>query len=136
MKTKIEQNKHKIDLLFKIVKDHTGISKDRITSRTRLYKVVIARNTIGVMLHSELGMTIMSAGEVVNRDHASIHHYVRNHVDKMKYDSFYRDVYTEVSNAFWSLMSKADVNDISLRIKSLHREILQLKRTQELIQAK
>ena len=32
-------------------------------------------------------------------------------------------------------MSKADVNDISLRIKSLHREILQLKRTQELIQA-
>ena len=54
----------------------------------------------------------------------------------MKYDSFYRDVYTEVSNAFWSLMSKADVNDISLRIKSLHREILQLKRTQELIQAK
>ena len=88
------------------------------------------------MLHSGVGMTIMSAGEVVNRDHASIHHYVRNHVDKMKYDSFYRDVYTEVSNAFWSLMSKADVNDISLRIKVYTEKFLQLKRTQELIQAK
>jgi len=136
MKTKIEQNKHKIDLLFKIVKDYTGIPKEKIRNKTRVYEVAMARNTIGVMLHSELGMTIMATGEVVNRDHSSVHHYVRNHVDKMKYDAFYRNMYTEVSNSFWSKMSKADINDISLRIKSLHREILELKKTQELIKSR
>ena len=62
MKTKIEQNKHKIDLLFKLVKDYTGIPKEKIRNKTRVYEVAMARNTIGVMLHSELGMTIMATG--------------------------------------------------------------------------
>jgi len=128
-----QENKNKIKLLFEIIESTTGISKAQVSGKERLYKIAMARNTMGVMLHSELGMTIMNAGSVINKDHSTIHHYIRKHEDKMKYDSFYRKMYTKVTDTFWEKMCVADARDIDIKIKSLQKQIVELKRKQELL---
>ena len=128
-----QENKNKIKLLFEIIQSVTGIPKEKVISKERTYKIAMCRNTMGVMLHCELGMTIMNAGSVINRDHSTIHHYIRNHEDNIHYDSFYRKMYTKIADTFWEKMCVADARDIDLKIKSLQNQIVELKRKQELL---
>ena len=130
---KVEENKNKIDLLFNIIYDVAGVSRENIKGARRSDKCSISRNILGCILYNELGLTLVNTGAVIGRDYSTVVYYLRNHDNNIKYFKEYREVYTKTTNIFWKRLFPADSKDIDIQIKGLEKQIEELKRKQELI---
>ena len=75
------------------------------------------------MLHKELDITLMESAKIIGRDHSTIHHYVKNYDDNIKFYKEYRELYKLISESFWSQIMEADVKDLSLELKQLQNLI-------------
>lgn len=121
MKDIIKENK--VNLLFDVTEAITGIDRKSIVGKKRNKEYIIPRHIIGYMLHKELEITMMESGVLVGRDHSTIHHYVKNYDDNMKFYREFRDMYKLISDSYWNQIMDADVKDLSLELKQLQNLI-------------
>ena len=117
MKDTIKENK--IHLLFDVTEALTGINRKSIVGKKRNKEYILPRHIIGYMLHKELDITLMESAKIIGRDHSTIHHYVKNYDDNIKFYKEYRELYKLISESFWSQIMEADVKDLSLELKQL-----------------
>ncbi len=121
MKDTIKENK--IHLLFDVTEALTGINRKSIVGKKRNKEYILPRHIIGYMLHKELDITLMESAKIIGRDHSTIHHYVKNYDDNIKFYKEYRELYKLISESFWSQIMEADVKDLSLELKQLQNLI-------------
>ena len=121
MKDIIKDNK--INLLFDVAESITGIDRKSIVSKKRHKQYILPRHIVGYMLHKELEITIIESGKLVGRDHSTIHHYVKNYDDNMKFYREFREMYKLISESYWNQIMDADVKDLSLELKQLQNLI-------------
>jgi len=64
-----------------------------LTVKSRLRQNVYARHAAANFLNKTIDLTLTYCGEVLNKDHATIIHSVREHENLYKYDKEYRFKY-------------------------------------------
>jgi len=121
---------NKIELLFHIAEVVTGINEEELKSKLRARPRVIVRSIVGYILHMELGLSVVQAGSVINRDHSTVVYYCKVHKDNFDWYKRYRDTYTKISETFWGNYIAAEKQDIKRQVASLERLINRLQRKQ------
>jgi len=119
----VAENKNKIDLLFEIAEEKMGVTKEQILSYDKPKEVAIARNIIGSILNTELGLSLKDSGKEISRDRTTLIYYTKTLEGNIKFNKYFRDNYNYISDNFWDRISRADIEDIDLQIESLYKEI-------------
>ena len=114
---------NKIDLLFKVTESITGANRKQISSKKRYKELIVPRHIVGYMLHKELDITLIESGKIINRDHSTVHHYIKTYDDNMGFFREYKEMYNLIADTYWSQIMDADVEDISLEVKNLQNLI-------------
>lgn len=89
----------KIELIIKDI-DSSFKTNCLINSRKREY--VQARHALSYYLYHKKRMTQMSIGKIINKDHSSIIHSIRQHKDLYRFCNEYKECY----NKFISLQEE------------------------------
>tara|TARA_Y100001973_G_C5059470_1_gene261917 strand:- start:76 stop:483 length:408 start_codon:yes stop_codon:yes gene_type:complete len=110
---------NKVDMLFGITEALSGATRKMITSKKRHQNVALPRNIIGYMLHNELGVTVVNSGKIINRDHSTITHYTKTFENNYNYYTEFKELYTNISEIFWSNFLEAHSCDIDIEVKNL-----------------
>ena len=74
------------------------VTYEEVKSRTRLSKVVRARQMIAYVLHKIIGMTLSQIGELLSRDHSTIIYSWREVEKFLDFDIELREVLEDVIN--------------------------------------
>ena len=119
----VVENKNKIELLFNVVEKQMGVNQKEIKGLRKHKEVVIARNIVGCILNTELGLSFKESARAIERDRTTILYYIKVLDNNINYFKFFRENYNAISDKFWSKMSRADAEDIELQIQNLHTEI-------------
>jgi hypothetical protein len=119
----LAENKNKIDLLFEITEKKMGVTREQILGYDKPKEIAIARNIIGSILNTELGLTLKDSGKEISRDRTTVIYYAKTLEGNIKFNKYFRDNYNYISDNFWERISRADIEDIDLQIESLHKEI-------------
>jgi chromosomal replication initiation ATPase DnaA len=85
-----------IELMFNTIEAITGTTKKEILSSSRKRKCVVARTYCAILLRDMFKMTFVEAGQMLNRNHASIIHALKAHKTDMKHDPTYSWRFKEV----------------------------------------
>lgn len=72
------------------------VTKDHIISNSRLARIVKRRYMAIYTLRAELGYTLKEICDYFHRDHSTVIYAVKTHIDRMKYDTDYRDLYNRL----------------------------------------
>jgi hypothetical protein len=75
----------------------TKIKKEQLLSSTRKRIVADTRICLANVLRKGLNLTQHSVGEILDRDHASVHHYENEH-SKMMHFNFYSSMFNTLMN--------------------------------------
>lgn len=118
---------NKIHLLFEVTEAITGITRKEICGKKRFAEIIFPRHIVGYMLHKELDIKMVTAGQIIGRDHSTICHYVKSYDDNMGFVKEFREMYTIIADTFWSQIIDADVEDITLEVKKLQNLIDKLE---------
>ena len=82
------------DEVFALLKEVSGISKERVKSKSRHDDVVVARKTFANAVRKLYPyMSLTKVGAYLNRSHCTVIHYTKNHKYSMMYDKNYRIMY-------------------------------------------
>jgi len=81
--------------LLRIMRIHLRITNDEIKSSSRKRKLVDRRMIIAVILYNKCTFSYSELGRFINRDHATIMHYLKKHKDLMATNVDYRNLYIE-----------------------------------------
>lgn len=81
-----------VDALIQNVCDHFGINIHNIADKTRKREYVEARGIISYHLRRRTNKSFMDIGELFNKDHASIMHYIKRTENLMDVDSKYKEL--------------------------------------------
>lgn len=127
----VAENKNKIDLLFEITEQKMGVTKEQILSYDKPKEIAIARNIIGSILNTELGLSLKDSGKEISRDRTTLIYYAKTLEGNIKFNKYFRDNYNYISDNFWERISRADIEDIDLQIESLYKEINKLRETKK-----
>lgn len=79
-----------IDKTFHVIQKTANISKEQILSQTRTKELVFARMLISCIMRLN-GFTFAQIGELLNRNHSTIMHYLNNFDYYKKYDKEFCD---------------------------------------------
>lgn len=101
MKTKVKYTPE-INLLFKIVQEETQYSKKDVKSKYRFRELVNARIVSYAVLDYILNYNTSQIAYILNRDHSSVIHYRKKHIDHYKYDKKYKFLYDKIKRAIYS----------------------------------
>jgi len=104
-----------------------NVKKKEISSRTRTRNLVNARVLFSHLVNKYTSYTKTRIGRMINRDHASVLHYLKNHPIFVECDFEYKLLHTQCEAL---IRDKANLYDFSNQItyiESLHQEIEYLK---------
>lgn len=127
---------YKADILFKVIKEVTGISKNEIISKNRKKDIAIVRNIAGYMLHKDIGMTTTDTAEIIKRDHSTVVYYSKMFETNYDYWRDFKNIYDIVSKYFWSEFTTCHKEELDLQVKSLESLIEKLKQRTEYLLTK
>ncbi len=115
------------DSLFKIVSVCSGFNYNQLRSTIRKQDLVVARSILAMLMLEE-DITCKRAGECINKNHATVVHYKKNHKHSMEYYTPYRELYLACKDEYLTSYREARVEHIDLQIKDLQRTIKKLKK--------
>jgi len=104
-----------------------NIDKDEMYSRTRTRNLVNARVLFSHLVNKYTSYTKTRIGKMINRDHATVLYYLKNHPSFVECDFEYKLLNTQCEAL---IKDKANLYDFSNQItyiESLHQEIEYLK---------
>lgn len=79
-----------------IIKEINRVFKCNLLSTNRKRNNVNGRFAVSHYLRTHEKMTLVSIGNSINKDHASILHYLKQHNDLYKYDRNYKYLYDQI----------------------------------------
>lgn len=97
-----------------------------LRSKNREQKIQLTRAILGVVLH-ENKTTIKRIGEIINRHHATVLHYMQHHKDNLDYYQEYKELYYQVKDEYRTGYRRAKVDIMEQQIKELQDSIKTLK---------
>lgn len=74
-----------------------NITPDDIYSQDRTQHILYARHTFNYLCRRVLGMSLTSVGRIINRDHSTIIHSVRQTQDLIEYDRNFARTYKQIA---------------------------------------
>ena len=94
-KIDVRTNKAKWTDAMRVVCQVYQITPDDIYSRIRKQHILYARHTFNYVCRKTLGMSLDSIGRIINRDHSTIIHSVRQTQDLIDYDRNFAKTYQQ-----------------------------------------
>lgn len=91
-----------VDLLFSIIAEEFGISRERITSDDRRTVCLFGRETIAAILRKEDCYKLKAIGRVLNRDYSTVINSLKKFEYDYKYNIHYRDKFDKIKNKYIS----------------------------------
>jgi len=113
-----ERTQTDVDSVFEMVCDITGVPKEQILSTKRYRHIVDARKILVNVLRKVLKLTCYQTGAVVNKDHSSVVHYDKMHINHMN-EPEYRRMYSAVSGAYLIRKSVRDEENLQTQFRNL-----------------
>tara|TARA_R110002153_G_scaffold67259_1_gene179254 strand:- start:434 stop:859 length:426 start_codon:yes stop_codon:yes gene_type:complete len=124
---KNEAKLYKANMLFKTIKQVTGLSKEVLLSKDRKKEIAVVRSILGYMLYREIGFTSTDTAKIIERDHSTVVYYGKMFDENYHYYKEYRDSYNLITESFWSKNTANESEEIDLQVKSLQSLIEKLK---------
>ena len=115
------------EALIEIVEYVSKKSRKQLRSSYRGVEVAVPRSILGYMLREE-GITIKRVGEIINRHHASILKYSKDHEHNMSFNQDYKAMYLAIQDEYVSGYRGAKVDKIQEQIDELQTSIAKIKR--------
>lgn len=81
--------------IHRIIEDANKVFEGDALHSDRKLGNVAARKAVGYYFHRVMGFSCTRAGEFINKDHATVLHYCREHLNDLKYNKEYRAKYNE-----------------------------------------
>tara|TARA_R100000951_G_scaffold58086_1_gene48770 strand:+ start:3673 stop:4119 length:447 start_codon:yes stop_codon:yes gene_type:complete len=92
-KVKVYKLDPQIGRILATVSRLTEVPISKIRGKSRLSEIVAARRICMVLISEIGGYTLTTIGGVFNRDHTTVLHAVKQHMDYMDVDKAYRDFF-------------------------------------------
>ena len=73
-----------------------GIREKQVMAKKRTRLFVQARTTIAAILRFNYNMPLMRIGKIMDKDHSTIIHMLKNHRQDMEYDLEYKKKYEQI----------------------------------------
>lgn len=117
----------KNDLLFvkKVVEDVTGV--EDISTKTRTFDVSMARWIYIKIARENTTSPLKAIGEVINRDHTTVLHGLKNIDFELSYNSDLQTKYDRALIISLSKLNTQNIEQIDQRISELKSELLRLE---------
>ena len=117
----------KNDLLFvkKVVEDVTGV--EDISTKTRTFDVSMARWIYIKIARENTTSPLKAIGEVINRDHTTVLHGLKNIDFELSYNSDLQTKYDRALIISLSKLNTQNIEQIDQRITELKSELLRLE---------
>jgi hypothetical protein len=115
------------DLLFvkKVVEDVTGV--EDISTKTRTFDVSMARWIYIKIARENTTSPLKAIGEVINRDHTTVLHGLKNIDFELSYNSDLQTKYDRALIISLSKLNTQNIEQIDQRISELKSELLRLE---------
>jgi chromosomal replication initiation ATPase DnaA len=96
---KLHPNDSNFDIqeLYDKIEFASGVSKVEIRSKVRKPRYVYAR-MIFVKKCTEVGITSMRAGQLINKDHSTVAYYLKKYKDELMYNSEFKEIVNKINN--------------------------------------
>ena len=91
----------KEEILFNVVYDLTGVSKEDIAREVRLRRISDPRRMVAYVLHKKLEYGSEHTGEIMSRDHATVLYLCKSHELLMETNDDYKDTYNKIYSEFY-----------------------------------
>lgn len=120
-----------VKLLFEIVEEKTGLTKDVLISGCRKPHIIDIKRIIGAVLRKHTKMRLWQIGEALGGlDHSCISHYLKTNQDLMDTDYIFREKFVLMESGF---ISKRESVEVKLNMKlrerqEINREINRLRK--------
>lgn len=126
----------KEEILYNVVYDITGISKEDLDKQQRLRRVSDPRRMVAYILHEKIGYVLEHTGIVMNRDHATILYLCKSHKLLMETNDDYRDTYNKIYSEWYyrcnHVKYEPDINETISQIltdnDNIRQQLIKLKR--------
>lgn len=117
----------KNDLLFvkKVVEDVTGV--EDLATKTRTFDVSMARWIYIKIARENTTSPLKAIGEVINRDHTTVLHGLKNIDFELSYNSDLQTKYDRALIISLSKLNTQNIEQIDQRISELKSELLKLE---------
>lgn len=86
------------EVLFQEIEKFTGITKEELQSKTRLREVVDARIMYSYIMKSKTVLTLSKIAKIINRDHSSVIHHIKQFKNLQKTDKNFNMTYLKILN--------------------------------------
>ena len=132
-KVKVYKLDPQIGRILATVSRLTEVPISKIRGKSRLSEIVSARRICMVLISEVGGYTLTTIGGVFHRDHATVLHAVKQHMDYMDVDKAYRDFFNicEIAVGIHKIGDSKNKDDIieklAQRIEHLEEENSDLK---------
>lgn len=124
-----------VKLLFEIVEEKTGISKEVILSGSRKPHLIDVKRIIGDVLRRHTKMRLWQIGEVLGGlDHSCISHYLKTNQNLLDTDYKFRETFILIENNFTSSKDLVEIKLESMleERKRVNKEISRLRKLVEI----
>lgn len=96
-KIDIREHKHQWSDVMRCVCQVFNLTPDDIYSPIRTQQIIYARHTFNHICRTRLNMSLEAIGRIINRDHSTIIHSVRQTNDLIEYDKQFDKTYKQTT---------------------------------------
>lgn len=126
----------KEEILFNVVNDIAGVSKEEIIKENRLRRISDPRRMIAYILHRKIGYGLEHSGSIMNRDHSSVLYLCKSHEllietssdYKEKYNNIYAEWYYRVNHVKYELNVDEMFDKLMIDYDKIKKQLVTLKR--------
>lgn len=101
----------KFDILIKIVEEVSGVTSDKLISKSRLRPLVELRMICSNVLKESHKISVEKIGSILNIDHSTVSYHLRTHKNLLSQNKGnYKETYLEISDRYRQeiFLSEAD----------------------------
>ena len=103
------------DLWFQIAKEH------KIPEVSRKRKYVIYRHAFFVAARKHSTLSLATIGKILNKDHATVLHGIKNHEMNYRYDRYYHNIYNVIEAKISELLLPHNITGEDVYFEDLHK---------------
>jgi hypothetical protein len=91
----------KEEILYNVVYEVTGITKEDLDKQQRLRRISDPRRMVAYILHEKMNYVLEHAGLIMNRDHATVLYLCKSHKLLMETNDDYKTVYNKIYSEWY-----------------------------------
>jgi hypothetical protein len=124
-----------INLLFRIVEEETGITKEQMLSRSRKVPIVTAKRMMAVVFRRHTKLRFWRIAEILGvYNHSSVVHYLKTHQNFMDTEYDFKKTFITIESRFVHSIDTVEVRLERLlkERESINKEIMKLRKLESI----